>query len=120
MSRRRSPLGLTANRGRCVRGKNGSHDEPLWRRADEIERIAGDQRQRPDRGGIENRDILRVDNPRPFDPIDLVDANRFELDDITGTDVFQAAEVPVTMSGNARVAVRTRPRRLIDVTEAAI
>src|SRR5215204_1108851 len=44
-------------------------DVPLWRRTDEIERIAGDERQRALGCRVEHGDVIRTDDPRAFDPV---------------------------------------------------
>src|SRR6476660_3381035 len=107
-------------RCRCSAGRHSSDDEPPRRRADEVERIAGDQRQRSRGRGIEHGDILRVDNPRSFDTVHFGPVERFQLDGITRSDVFQDAKETVTVPGNACVALRSRLCGVLDVTDAAI
>src|SRR5262249_26195149 len=97
-----------------------AHDEPLGRRADEVKRITGDERQRSDGGRIEYRDILRVDDPNSVDVIRLASRERLELDRVAGGNILEASEESVTMTGNPAVAVRPRQRRVVDVADGAI
>ena len=69
---------------------------------------------------MEHRNILRVDNPGPFDTIDLCSVEGLELDGVAGCNVFQSSEEAVTVTRDARVSVRSRPRRVGDVTNGTI
>ena len=105
---------------RCGVRPYGADDVALRRWADIIERIAGDQRERPSRRWIEHRYVLRVDDPGPFDAIDFLPSKRFELDGIFGPDVLQASKEPVAVPGDSGVAIRPRQCRVVDVTHGAV
>lgn len=85
-----------------------------------VKRITRDQRQRARWRRVEHRYVLRVDDPGPFDAIDLLPSKRFELDGISEPDVFQASKEPVAMPGDSGVAIGARQGRVVDVTHGAI
>ena len=80
---------------------HGADDEPLRRWTDVVERIARDQRERPPRRRVEDGHVLRVDDPGPFNAVYLLPSKRFELDGITGRDVFQTSEEPIPVPGDS-------------------
>jgi len=95
-------------------------DEALRSGTDEIERIAGDERQRALGRRVKHRDIVRVDDPRPLDPVLLRPVKCFELDRIAGGDIHQAPEEAVAMPGDPGVSVDARHGRLFDVADRSI
>src|SRR5262245_29153750 len=62
----------------------GSNDEPLGGRADEIERITGDERQGSNGRRVEHRDVLGLNDPQALDVIRLTSFERLELDRVAG------------------------------------
>src|SRR4051794_12541955 len=90
-------------------------DEPARRGADEVERVTRDQRQRRRRGGVQHRDIVRVDDPRSLDPIDVLAVQRVDLYGVTDRDVLQSPEEAVAVAGDAEVPIRSRWRGTLDV-----
>src|SRR5688572_12499932 len=70
----------------------GTDDKPLGGRAVEIERVARYQRQRPYGRGVQHRDVLRVDDPRSLDAIDVRPLECVELDPVARGNVLQSPE----------------------------
>src|SRR5258705_11424979 len=56
-------------RDRAAADELGLDDEPLRRVADEVERIAGDERHRLTLGGIEHVHVVRADDERLADAV---------------------------------------------------
>src|SRR3954470_7030308 len=99
---------------------HGADDEALRGGADEIERIAGDERQRGLVRGVEHVDPgRRYDGHAAHDEA-LHAGSHPQLDDVVHGDVFQRAEEAVAMPGDARVAARAGRRRVGDPPEPPV
>src|SRR4030095_1784488 len=111
----RQPLGK-----RFVADTHGTNDEPAGSGAHEVEGVAGDQRQYPCGRRIQYRDVLRVDHPRPLDAICLLSIERVEFEGVAPDNVFQSPEEAIPVPGDARVPVRARWCRVLDVTDGTV
>jgi hypothetical protein len=88
------------------------HDEALWRRPDEIERIARDERQGIGLQRAQDGQIRRLDNLRVTDEVVEVAARRLHGQAIADADVFQRPEQPVAMRGYGAIARLPGERRV--------
>ena len=92
----------------------------LWRRSDEVERIACHQRHRRCVGRVEHRDILGLDDPRALHAIAIDTAQRLDLEEVANADVLERAEEAVAMPCDPRVPLGARPRGVVDMADAAV
>src|SRR5688572_25500504 len=76
-------------------GADGANDVTLGSRADKIERIARDQRDRLLGCRIEYRHFIRSDDPGAHDPVELFFQGCVELYRVSCGHVLQRAEEPV-------------------------
>jgi hypothetical protein len=91
----------------------------MRRRADVIERVAGDQRQRGLGGCFEHADIVRVHDLQRLHLIFERPAQRGEDDFVVHADVSQRPEKRVAMRGHRNVARPARHWRRRQVTRGA-
>jgi hypothetical protein len=90
----------------------GANDESIGRGTDEVERMAGDQREDLMRIGIQNRDIGGVHDFRGYDAVLKLALQRGEDDHVILPDVLQRKKqcVPVPSDSNvARHSGELRP-----------
>src|SRR6476660_9734382 len=87
---------------------DSSDDEALGSRADEIKRIAGDDRDRPGRRRVEHGHVGGIDDPRALDPVRLATVTRLEGDLVASLDVLEASKESVPVAGNAAIALVSR------------
>jgi hypothetical protein len=83
--------------------ERGANNEPLWRRADIAEWIAGHERQRRIVGRVEYPHILRLDDRGSLHEIAKHPVLRRDTDLVIGIDVAQLAEERVAMAGETDI-----------------
>src|SRR4029453_6412543 len=104
---------------RFVPNKRRLDYEPPRGVADEIEGVAGDQRERRMVRRIEYVDVVRRDNQRLADLVVVDAVGRRELHCIAGMDVTERTKHGVAMAGDADVASSSGKWRVLDVAGSA-
>jgi hypothetical protein len=87
-------------------------DEALRRRADVIERVAGDERQHVLRFGFEHREIGRHHDVRVLHLVQHLAVRRLHTDLVADADVAERAELLIAMRRDRAVAFFPGPRRI--------
>jgi hypothetical protein len=88
----------------------GVNDEPSWRRADEVEWITGDQRQRSTRRGVQHPEFFWVDNGVARHPVSEISPWCREANVITHTYASEWTKERVSMTGQGSVSPLPRKR----------
>ena len=90
----------------------------MWRRSHIDERIAGDQRQRRLRRGIEDIYVIGSDDPGLGDLVAIERVAGFVFERVADLDVPQRPERSVAMAGDTDVARLSGKRRVFDVSRS--
>ena len=101
--------------GMSLEDSCGPNDEPIGRRADEVERIASDQGQDSVPSGFSTATSVRGDHFGRHDAVAIFAAQRSERDDVVALDVPQGPEKGVAVRRDSDVAGLPRERRACDV-----
>jgi hypothetical protein len=88
----------------------GVNDEPSWRRANEVEWITGDQRQRGTRRGVQHPEFFWVDDGVARHPISIISPRCREADVITHAYTSERTKERVSMTGQGSVSLLPRKR----------
>src|SRR6202020_1709386 len=70
----------------------GAHDESLWRRADVMEGIAGDEGELGTAGGGQHDHVGGIDDTRPVHDVAIAARQGVEVDEVVLAHVFEATE----------------------------
>src|SRR4029078_6685746 len=92
-------------------GAHCANDVALRRRADEIERIAGDERDGGTGRRVEGGDVFRLDGPATIDAVADDAVQRLDFEEIADANVLEGTEEPVAVRRDPRVARGGPPRR---------
>src|SRR5258708_6145621 len=87
------------------------HNESRGSRADEMERIAGDQREGRNRPRLKNRNVFGTYDLHLVHRIFVRASPRNELQQVALTDVFQRREEAIRVGRYSYIARLARPRR---------
>src|SRR5438477_8355440 len=91
-------------RDRAAADELGLDDEPLRRMADEVERIAGDERHRLTLGGIEHVHVVGADDERLADAVAIRSIGGRDRERIADLDIAQRTKHGIAMAGDADVS----------------
>src|SRR5579871_3043885 len=88
----------------------GANDEPVGRRADEVKRIASDERQHLALAGVQHRNVVRAHHARRYHAITILAVERSDRDDVVGVNILQRPKKRIAVTGKGTVARLSRQR----------
>jgi hypothetical protein len=88
------------------------NDEPSWCWTHEVERIAGDERQRSGRRRVQCPEFIRLDDHLPCRPVSKGPARRRESNVVAVLQASKRAEEGVAVPGERSVSFLPRQRRI--------